>query len=267
MKYVLYLFVTFSFSVFGQRDTLRIFYPVDGWTLTPEQVNELKQAQQPGVSVRTILAYCDTSASLAYNDALADRRLREVRRVLGVAKGKDDKAHGERQSQGSGKNSAYYRRVDVIVERAQAPNLQEEVDIPIPSIAEVLPEETAITAFLNSDAEEVTIQLTILFYNVSGEYLPESEPELRALLSFMQDYPNITAHIRGHICCVPNLNWDDISEARSRTVAYYLLDHGIDRERISFKGYGSSVPFRTPEETEEDRKLNRRVDVIFTKGE
>ncbi|OFZ56776.1 MAG: hypothetical protein A3D92_12740 [Bacteroidetes bacterium RIFCSPHIGHO2_02_FULL_44_7] len=267
MKYLLYFFLTLSFSVLGQRDTLRIFYPVDGWTLTGEQVNQLKDAQQSGVSISTILAYCDTSGSLSYNDALADRRLREVRRILGVAKGQDDKAYGERQSQGSGKKSAYYRRVDVVLERSQPPIVQERVEPPFDPVEEVLPEAGSIATFLKSDAEEVIIQLTILFYNVSGEYLPESEPELRALLNFMQDYPTITAHIRGHICCVPNLGWDDISEARARTVAYYLMDRGIDPKRISFKGYGSSEPFRSPEATDEDRKLNRRVDVIFTKGE
>ena len=52
-----------------------------------------------------------------------------------------------------------------------------------------------------------------------------------------------------------------LSENRARAVVDYLVSHGIDVRRLSFKGYGKSRPIDT-NTTEEGRAKNRRVEFV-----
>lgn len=263
MNYLLILFTLCSGLVFAQKDTLHLFFEVDDDQLKASQIEELERLNTAAdLAILEIHAYCDSSASNTYNDELSKRRLHAVSSQFPNLPNKIRMAaHGEQNAKS--RDMAHDRRVDVIylhlpppmpvqVEREQV--VQE--DAPLPS---------GIEEFLQGEEGEVIIQLSILFYNRSGQYLPESEPELKALYKFMNENPNVSAHIRGHICCNPFTDWDDISEKRAATVASYLIFRGIDESRITHKGYGTSIPFRDPEITEEDKKLNRRVDVVFTK--
>lgn len=55
-----------------------------------------------------------------------------------------------------------------------------------------------------------------------------------------------------------------LSEDRARAVFDYLADKGIHQKRMSFKGWGESNPL-ADNETEEGRKINRRVEVVIFK--
>jgi outer membrane protein OmpA-like peptidoglycan-associated protein len=50
-----------------------------------------------------------------------------------------------------------------------------------------------------------------------------------------------------------------LSEARAKTVVEYLVQNGIDRTRINFKGYGSSQPI-ADNTSASGRAKNRRVE-------
>jgi outer membrane protein OmpA-like peptidoglycan-associated protein len=56
-----------------------------------------------------------------------------------------------------------------------------------------------------------------------------------------------------------------LSEQRAEAVLNYLVTHGIDKDRLASKGFGSSVPIDT-NETIAGRENNRRVEfeVYFT---
>ena len=42
----------------------------------------------------------------------------------------------------------------------------------------------------------------------------------------------------------------------------YLVKNGIDPKRLSHQGHGSTKPiYKLPEENEEQRKINRRVEI------
>ncbi len=60
-------------------------------------------------------------------------------------------------------------------------------------------------------------------------------------------------------------NWD-LSTARANSVVQYLLEFtDVDRSRLATMGYADSRPL-APNDTEENRALNRRVEVIFRKA-
>lgn len=50
-----------------------------------------------------------------------------------------------------------------------------------------------------------------------------------------------------------------LSHNRANPVMQYILSKGISPERVSFKGYGETVPFAT-NDNDEGRQLNRRVE-------
>ena len=50
-----------------------------------------------------------------------------------------------------------------------------------------------------------------------------------------------------------------LSENRAKSVVNYLVSKGIERSRLSFKGYGKTQPIEG-NDTEESRQKNRRVE-------
>jgi outer membrane protein OmpA-like peptidoglycan-associated protein len=48
-----------------------------------------------------------------------------------------------------------------------------------------------------------------------------------------------------------------------KAVKKYVMDKGIDGKRIKGKGYGGTKPI-SPGDTEEARRLNRRVEFVIT---
>ncbi len=100
----------------------------------------------------------------------------------------------------------------------------------------------------------------ILFEKASAVLLPESFVELDKLLQFMRDNAGIRIEIAGHT----SSDGDDaynmkLSQDRADSVAKYLIDKGIARNRIVSKGYGENNPV-AGNDTEDGRRLNRRVE-------
>lgn len=262
---ILFLILTSCIAHIAQsQQTFSVYFDTDKSTLSPEEEQNLHTFLKSEIDLFEVIAYCDTTGSIIYNDALAKKRLNTVRNFLSKNDEFKTQSLGERHEM---KNTELrnQRRVDILFYNVSSiEEIHEEI-----VIEKIAPVEDAVSdlkVFMdNPEQKEVVIQTTILFYNRSGMYLPESKEELDQLYVFMKKNPDVSAHIRGHICCNPYTEWDEISQARARTVAIYLIENGINKERITFKGYGTSLPYRSPEITEEDRKLNRRVDVVFTR--
>lgn len=114
--------------------------------------------------------------------------------------------------------------------------------------------------------EGESIALNNVFFVQSRPTLkPESFPELDRLLAMMNDDPSIKIELSGHTD--NNGNKDalmKLSEERVQAVKAYLEDKGIKKGRISGRGYGSTRPI-APNDTNENRQRNRRVEVKITK--
>ncbi len=107
---------------------------------------------------------------------------------------------------------------------------------------------------------KVVILENIFFATNSFELSKESEVELNTLLKLMNDYPNIRIEISGHTDNTGNYQHNlTLSEKRSNSVKQWLLDKGINANRIVAKGYGDSKPIDTNSTTEGKAK-NRRTE-------
>jgi len=79
--------------------------------------------------------------------------------------------------------------------------------------------------------------------------------------NFLIDHPLYKLQISGH---TDSQGKEDanlrLSQARADAIREYLIkEFKISKERITAHGYGSSKPI-VAEQTDEDRKLNRRVE-------
>lgn len=117
---------------------------------------------------------------------------------------------------------------------------------------------------VREDFERVSqpIVLPILFAERKTKITLDSELYLRSLYDTLIANPELSLHIRGHVCCSNKMN---ASKRRAKTVYRYLLTQGIDKKRLTFNGYSNTIPLVYPERTLKDRSANRRVDAIFIK--
>jgi len=118
-------------------------------------------------------------------------------------------------------------------------------------------------------ANEVMRIETIHFQPTRHFITKDSEPILQELLQTLIDYPNLAINIEGHVCCMKGdgdaLDTDTyelkLSENRARFIYQYLIDKGIDKDRLGYVGHGKRKPIIAIEETEEDAQRNRRVEI------
>jgi outer membrane protein OmpA-like peptidoglycan-associated protein/tetratricopeptide (TPR) repeat protein len=100
----------------------------------------------------------------------------------------------------------------------------------------------------------------ILFETGKSILTSGSYTELDRLLNIMQDNPQMKIEISGHTDKTGSepINFK-LSEARAKTVVEYLVQKGIDRSRMEFKGFGSLQPI-ADNATAQGRAKNRRVE-------
>lgn len=106
-----------------------------------------------------------------------------------------------------------------------------------------------------------SIVLNNIFFDLDKATLKkESEAELDRLVALLTDYPLMQVEIQGHTDDQgSDTHNQQLSEARAKAVVDYLDAHKIDRERLTWKGYGEAQPLEAGT-TEEVRAKNRRVE-------
>jgi outer membrane protein OmpA-like peptidoglycan-associated protein len=100
----------------------------------------------------------------------------------------------------------------------------------------------------------------VLFEQGKTVLLPSSYPELDLVVSFLKSNPKVRIDLAGHTDNrgIPGQNVK-LSQARVDRVRDYLVTRGIEKKRISGKGYGGAKPIAS-NDSEETRQLNRRVE-------
>ncbi|MGN7514457.1 MAG: OmpA family protein [Allomuricauda sp.] len=96
---------------------------------------------------------------------------------------------------------------------------------------------------------------------------PKAEQSLKDVYKYLEKHPNLKVAISGHTDDLGSDKYNDIlSRERAGSVAQYLINLGLDKNRITSRGYGDSKPLDTTR-TDEARRKNRRVEFVMTKFE
>ena len=111
-----------------------------------------------------------------------------------------------------------------------------------------------------------TIRMNNIFFDFGKSVLgSDSYPELNRVVKLMKENPDMEIEISGHTDNVGSDAFNmKLSDERAKAVRDYLIDNGIDGDRITAKGYGKNKAVDT-NETEEGRQRNRRVEFTILK--
>jgi outer membrane protein OmpA-like peptidoglycan-associated protein len=103
------------------------------------------------------------------------------------------------------------------------------------------------------------VRLNVLFETNSATLQSESGAELDRIVAALNSTPTLFAIIEGHTDSTgPAAYNQSLSERRAKSVADYLMEHGVNSSRLQWKGYGASQPI-ADNTTSEGRAQNRRV--------
>ena len=104
------------------------------------------------------------------------------------------------------------------------------------------------------------IVLNNIFFDTDAYSLKdESEVELNTLVNFMRNNAMLKVEIEGHTDNVGTETHNTmLSTNRAKAVYDFLVDNGIDANRMTYKGFGASQPIAT-NDTEKGRATNRRT--------
>ena len=113
-------------------------------------------------------------------------------------------------------------------------------------------------------ANDGKIALYGIFFDTDKSVIkPESESELSSLTAFLTENVKANVFIVGHTDNTGDFTHNlNLSKARAKAVADYLISKGIDAKRLSSEGVGPLCPVST-NATELGKKKNRRVEVVL----
>ena len=123
-----------------------------------------------------------------------------------------------------------------------------------------------IDIYLNPIEDGISTRLNNIFFDIDKYDIKEkSTTELNRIITFLKQNPTIGIIIEGHTDNSGESGYNlDLSEKRAKAVHGYLISKGAESERLSFKGYGQEKPV-APNDSEADRKLNRRIEFRIVK--
>jgi outer membrane protein OmpA-like peptidoglycan-associated protein len=107
----------------------------------------------------------------------------------------------------------------------------------------------------------------INFFIASDQIIPDSNIALDQILNILKENEVLKIEIQGHICCNPfpkDKKSIKLSVNRAKKIYDFLVENGIKKNRLSYKGFGSSKPiYFIPEANKEQERLNRRVEILI----
>lgn len=94
----------------------------------------------------------------------------------------------------------------------------------------------------------------------SYELTMGSKQKLDRVVKLLRDYPQYNLHVNGHTDSIGSDAYNDrLSLNRASAVVYYLIENGINENRLSYEGFGERYPLES-NSTEHGRYINRRVE-------
>jgi outer membrane protein OmpA-like peptidoglycan-associated protein len=267
---IIFLMLLNPLCLFSQTgDSVKVYFRLNKAELTNGAKHKIDAAIKKGLISSSqslvITGYADYLASSEYNLALSQRRADSVKLYLISLGFKPDAI---RACVGKGK----INRDTVNGKLGYAPDRK---------VVITLDQEANATAKSNKPAKDITqlktnetLVLDNIYFLPGRHVITEaSKPTLEHLYEALKAHPNIKIRIEGHICCSSEGHDDgfdydfgtyELSTNRARAIYDYLVDKGIDPNRLDYKGFAKTHPLVDPERTPDDENRNRRVEIRIT---
>lgn len=100
----------------------------------------------------------------------------------------------------------------------------------------------------------------------SATLTPNARTVLQRIVRDLEYHSDVTVQIRGHTDSIGSAEYNrQLSQDRADAVKEFLVEQGIDADRITTKGFGYSKPVAS-NDTEKGRQINRRIEMKRTDG-
>ncbi len=224
----------------GQTQVFNIYFPNDLYGLdqqdssTIQQINEFTSTHH--VLRMYILGYCDDHGTDESNAILSERRAQVVADLI-------DSSQLIVLQQGRG-SIGIEPESSISIDSQRYLHRRTEVSIVYDSLRTAKPPDR-LTADMRVGQKLVLDDLH--FYGSRHVVLPSSQSALDRLLEQLLQYPAYEVEIQGHVCCTEDADgYDedtqtmDLSVQRAMVIRDYLIGGGVDADRLTYRGYGSS---------------------------
>ncbi|MES2865096.1 MAG: OmpA family protein [Bacteroidota bacterium] len=270
MRFLLIMLLVTS-SLYSQ-EKFTVYFDTDKYVLNQKQDSVLSGfIHKKDIKVSKITGFCDFRASNAYNYQLGLNRANHVLNLLQVfdiskvfvsSKGEEFKQKTDLSL--NRKVEIEYEVNEVIIETIPTKEI-EIIDKPLVVEPEIEKYPTELQKkIINSKVGDKILLNNLNFYVRTAEFYPESVPFLEDLYEVLEKNPKIKIEIQGHICCTPGRDVEEFSLRRCIAVYDFLIDYGISADRMTYVGFDATQPlFPIPEKNEEERKANRRVEIMI----
>ena len=115
------------------------------------------------------------------------------------------------------------------------------------------------------DLEKIELGNSVVLKNIffdtdKSDIKDESKQELEKLIDFLSENNSIRIEISGHTDNVGDFKHNMVlSENRAKSVCDFLTNNGIEKSRLTYKGFGDTQPIKQ-NNTDENRAKNRRTE-------
>lgn len=271
--FLLFIIPIISFAK-SKPDTIKVYFDLgvpEMQTASQRTIDSLIYLEKliPGKKIG-IIGYADYIGTVESNIGLSEKRAKNVQAYLesmGIKASDIQLVIGKGEISRTDTNIktgyAEDRRVDIIPGGFKVVK-PKPVPAPAPKPTETLMDITKVK-------KNETIRLNNIYF-MPGSHMVRNESltELDKLYNVMKENPALEIQIEGHICCTTENTTDgydydsqdfNLSKNRAQYIYDYLVEKGVDEDRMKYKGFGKKRPLIKIEKTEEDQNMNRRVEI------
>ncbi len=245
-----------------------VYFEFDKYDLDPKQaqavVDFIKKTDSTRIESVEIFGYTDDIGKDAYNFKLSNNRANAIRqklidnsvrkKIIVTIEGKGRILIDDDVLDNLPEKRSKNRRVDVVV------NLTEPPAIEIPGYFNSIQKKHIV-------GDHIYLE-NLLFERGSSKLTFKAKTQLDKIALILHRQKNLQFEIQGHVCCTPPYQKEAIdretkkrhlSKNRAESVYKYLTFKRIPKTRMTFKGYGNTVPLGRGTE------YDRRVELVITK--
>jgi outer membrane protein OmpA-like peptidoglycan-associated protein len=287
--------MSFAFLLnYAQKQQQVIYFESSKYEANETEMKKLEEfiINNKNSKVVAINGFTDEDGSNAYNDTLAQKRvafiLNELRNKIPIREDFKSRSYGEdfKQSPTKAENrkvTIHYILAKDMVKEDEILGIQSNA-FSLKKIPRTYPKNIVIRNPNGTTSEFKTDEAFMQKIDSAkaGERLPienlnfvintfivvnESRGKLFELLLVLEQNPKLKIEIQGNLCCMTN-DKTDLSTKRAKAIYGFLIANKIDKSRLSYVGFGVTRPIHSiPEENEQQRAANRRVEILILENE
>jgi outer membrane protein OmpA-like peptidoglycan-associated protein len=255
--------------IYAQEEVVQsVYFEFDKFNLDEKQGNAIvdfiKNTDSTRIESVQIFGYTDDVGKEAYNFKLSTNRADTIReklihsgiknKIIVTIEGKGRILIEDDVVENLPEKRSKNRRVDVVL------NLKPLPKIEIPGFYNTIQKKHII-------GDHIYLE-NLLFERGSSKLTFEAKTQLDKIAKLLLKYRTLEFEIQGHVCCTPPYQKEaidmetrkrNLSHNRAESVYKYLNFKKIAKTRMTFKGYGNTVPLGKGSE------YDRRVELVITK--